>query len=353
MKQTVLCGILLWACHTATLLAQDDEFVSPRFRNNLPTPTATPPPPAVPTPTINTPTSDKPATEIGDKDNATAKSDKGDKGDKGNKGEKGEKSAPNPYDKVKVVEKAVPVYTFNSERRYTVIHELDGEQFVPAQYQSGNNDVSPLYPGDVNIRIGAQTITFEGVKNLDEFQILSKFTDRIGYIYELMDKKGQPARFKVVLDQDKYVNLLYFFSKVLGEHTFFLAQKTEQDRAAELTYFTPKNELFVRGYQNLLDVTVHPYTMQRDITTGEKPIVLKATDNIAFGFQENSVATPQGTFSIKKANTFAYMMDGFPSVSSVVEIQTQGKPGKVLIFLNYKQQIEFIEVEKSRYYLMP
>lgn len=355
MKQTLLSGILLWACYTATLWAQDEEFVSPRFRNNLPPPaTTTPPPPATTTPA---PVATPPAnTEKGDKTENVGKDNKGDKTktEQPKDAAKSEKSAAGrQYDKVKVVEKAPPVYTYNSERRYTVIHELDGEQFVPAQYQLGTNDIAPLYPGDVNITIGAHTIRFEGVKDLDELQILSKFSDRVGFIYELMDKKGQPARLKVVLDQDKYVNLLYFFSKALGEHTFLLAQKSEQDRALELNYFTPKNELFVRGYQNLLEVTIHPYSMQRDITSGEKPTVLKTSDNIAFGFQETSVTTPQGNFAVKKANTYAYALDGFPSVSSVVEVQTTSKSGSILLFLNYKQQIEFIEIGKSRYFLMP
>jgi hypothetical protein len=346
--------LLLSAC-SLSVCAQNDEFVSPRFRNQLPPPVTTPPP--TPPPVKETPAPQAPDLPADKKEDSKAETGKAEKtkGDKAsnNKEDKKKTTTESPYDKVKVEAKAPPTYTYNTERRYTIIHELNGEQFMPAQYQLGTNDVAPLYPGDVNITITPQSIRFEGVKDLSELQILSKFVDRIGYVYELMDKKGQPARFKVVLDQDKYVSLLYFYSKTLGEHTFFLAQKEAQDRAAELNHFTPKSELFVRAYQSLLDVKVQPYTMQKDYTTNEKPMVLKPSDNISFDFKEATVGTPQGTFSIKKANTYAYNMEEMPSVTSVVEIQTQGKPGKVLIYLNYKQQIEFIEVGTARYFLMP
>lgn len=352
--------------HSLSLYAQDEEYVSPRFRNQLPPPATTPataPTTTAPTPNKETPDqNNKPAAtatdssdekDLNNKEKTTTPKNDKEKNTPNTKEDKKKTTTENPFDKVKVEEKAPPTFTYNTERRYTVIHELDGEQFMPAQYQLGTNDVAPLFPGDVNIKISPHNLRFEGVKDLSDFQILSKFVDRVGYVYELMDKKGQPARFKVVLDQDKYVNLLYLFSKTLGEHTFFLAQKNEQDRAIELNHFTPKNELFVRAYQSLLNVKVNPYTMQKDYSKGEKPIVLKPSDNITFDFQETSVATPQGTFSIKKANTYAYLMDGHPSITSVIEIQTQGKPSKILIYLNYKQQIELIEVGTTRYFLMP
>jgi len=244
-------------------------------------------------------------------------------------------------------------FTYVSDRRYNVIHELDGEVFVPSMYQIGQGDINGLNPGQIVLNILPAKIMINGVESLGEFQILSKHPDRVGYIYELMDIKGQSARLKVVLNQEKFVDLLYFYSKSAGEHTFYLAQKKEAELASEKTYFTGKNQYFVRAYSNLIDKTFFPYSMIDDATVSDQPTKIKQSDNLSFVFGENTVTTPKGTFDIKDANTYAYNLQGFPSVKSMIEINLKGKSGKVLVFLNFKQQIELIEVANSRYFLMP
>ncbi|OWY19031.1 hypothetical protein C7N43_23415 [Sphingobacteriales bacterium UPWRP_1] len=248
---------------------------------------------------------------------------------------------------------ASATYTFVSDRRYNVIHELDGEEFIPAQYQAGQGDIKNLKPGQMMIDILPSTIQINGAEGLGNFQILSKYPDRVGYIYELMDEKGQTARLKVVVDQDNYVDLIYLFSKANGEHTFYLAQKKDSELAAEKNYFTGKNQYFIRSYGNLVEKTIFPYSVVENATAGDQPVRIKQADNISIVFNEKTVSTPKGTFDIKEANTFAYNLEGFPAVKSMIEIALKGKPGKMYVFLNFKQQIEFIEVANTRYFLMP
>lgn len=244
-------------------------------------------------------------------------------------------------------------YTFVSDRRYNVIHELDGEEFVPAQYQAGQGDMKNLKPGQMMIDIFPSNIRINGAEGLGDYQILSKYPDRVGFIYELMDQKGQSARLKVVVNQDNYVDLIYLYSKASGEHTFYLAQKKDSELAADKNYFTGKNQYFVRSYSNLIEKTIYPYSVVADATSSDQATRIKQSENTAITFNEKSVNTPQGTFDIKEANTFAYNLQGFPAVKSMIEINLKGKPNKMYVFLNFKQQIEFIEIANARYFLMP
>lgn len=247
----------------------------------------------------------------------------------------------------------VESFTYVSDRRYNVIHELDGEMFVPSQYQIGQGEIKGLNLGQVILNILPAKVMISGVESLGEFQILSKYPDRVGFIYELMDLKGQSARLKVVVNQEKYVDLLYFFSKTAGEHTFYLALKKDTELAAEKTYFTGKNQYFVRAYSNLIDKTFYPYSIIEDATKTDQASRVKQSDNLTIAFTDKTVTTPKGTFEIKDANTYAYNLQGFPGVKSMIEINLKGKAGKMMVFLNFKQQIELIELANTRYFLMP
>lgn len=301
--------------------------------------TETPPPPTPPVPAETTPQA--PAQEGKDKTSNEAAKKTSEKNTQNSKAEKKE-------DMPEIA------YTFTTDRRYENIHEINGEEFFPAKHQIGQGSPTTVLPGDIYVRILEQFVEVKGVKDIPaRIQLVSKSVSKVGFVYELMDSKGQPARLKIVVDQDKFVNLIYFYSKSLGEHTFFLAEKAPEERAADLGFFTPQKELFVRAYQNLLDKTVKPYALIEDYTLSDRQKMLKPTSNVSITFKETTVSTPQGTFDIKKADTFAYQLEGFPNIASMIEISTKGKPGKVYVFINYMQNIELIQVENTRYFLMP
>lgn len=244
-------------------------------------------------------------------------------------------------------------FTMASVKRYNVIHELNGQEFIPAGYQVEQGDISKIKAGEIKIKLLENKVIIAGVENLGAFTIASKFPDRVGYIYELMDMNNKPARFKVVVDQDKYVQLLYFYSKTLGEHTFFLAEQEEAELEADKTYFTLKSTNFVRVYSNLIDKKIIPYSTQKSNMIGNEPEKISRGQNIFFEFHEKDVVTPVGTFEIKKASTFAFSSNTFPAVKSMIEIETKGKGGKITVYLNFKQQVEFIETDNTLYFLMP
>ncbi|MGB0839153.1 MAG: hypothetical protein ACPGXL_03375, partial [Chitinophagales bacterium] len=79
-------------------------------------------------------------------------------------------------------------YTFISDKRYAVIHELEGEVFIPATHQIEQTKPINLAAGDVRIILNSRQVRFMGVEALKgfRFQTMSKFEDRVGYIYKLM-----------------------------------------------------------------------------------------------------------------------------------------------------------------------
>ena len=139
----------------------------------------------------------------------------------------------------------------------------------------------------MKIYIGLRELHFQGIEELEErsFNIISKHRERVGFIYELLDDKGQEARLKVVVDQNKYVNLLYFNSKKYGEHTFFLAEKSDAKLAQQKSHFTPKTQYFVRGYAHLIGRDIFPFQRFNQLEN-ETVVDISKQENCAISFRE-------------------------------------------------------------------
>ena len=342
-----LLFVVLIGCSTySNLLAQDEE--SPRFsrdysytKEKQPDPPPPPPPPPAEEQTTTPPNSPPTST--------TTPTDSKNSGGKPQKpASKDSKNTDSQID-------TAFYYTYTTDRRYNVIQEVDGEKFYPSHYQAGGDEKIEIPAGKVAVTVQKGALKIDGIDGLNPglFSIISKTEQKVGFVYELMDKKNQPARFKIVIDQtDKYVVLLYFYSKMLGEYTFYLAEKTDEQHSIDASYFTPKSMYFVRSYGNLVEKELHPYSMVKDIAITDKPTPIKQTDNITIRCTDTSISLPEGSFDIKEANSYAYNLDGFPSVRSMIEIKTKGKT-KIGIFLNFKQQIEFIQIGNTRYFLKP
>lgn len=345
-KITLLSLSLL--CFSLSVFAQDDDE-SPRFsrdysytKEKTETPTTTE---ETQTPT----TTEKIQTEAVATDTTQTNNAKTEDPNKPapQKGKKGKQ--------LEIVPDTVFHYTYNTDRRYNVIQEIDWEEFFPAEYQEGTGEKVPVKAGQMRLQVQGGTLQIDGVDPLapGKYQIVSKTEGKVGFVYELMDRKNQPARFKVVIDQDKYVNLLYFYSKTMGEYTFYLAEKSDEELSGENSYFTPKNLYFVRSMGNLVDKELRPYAMIKDVTLSDRLTPIKQTDHIVIRCTDTSISMPEGTFDIKEANSYVYNLEGYPSVRSMMEVKLKSKPGKIVIFLNFKQQIEFIQINDTRYFLKP
>lgn len=243
-------------------------------------------------------------------------------------------------------------HTYITDKRYSVIYELEEEQFFPAGYQLEQSTPEDVAAGQIIVSIYSQKIWIQGIEDIGTFHIISKKADKVGFVYELMDENNTPARFKVVTDQNRYVNLLYLYSKTLGEHTFFLAEKEETEVAADNNYYTSQEQFFVRSFRNLINKTIKPYAMMTSIVESNETTKIEQSQNINFEFTDKNITTPEGTYTIKEANTYEYKLTGYPGVRSMIEVSLKGKRDKLYIFLNFKQQIEIIEMGEFRYFLM-
>lgn len=244
-------------------------------------------------------------------------------------------------------------YTFVSEKKYNVIHELSEETIVPGFYQYKQGEPKQLAAGDIIIRFTERTIYINGLEGIEQFQVMSKYKAPVGYIFDLMDAAYRQAKLKVILDTKQHVDFIYLRTDLQGEHTFYLAQKDEQSLAADQSYFTPKDMYFVRSYVNLIDKDIYPYSYIEDASASDQASTIEKSQNMVFSFSNETINTPKGSFKIKEAPTFEYKLKGYPAVKSMIAIKLKGKPNEMYVFLNFKQQIEIIEIGNSRYFLLP
>ncbi len=244
-------------------------------------------------------------------------------------------------------------YTYDREQRYSVIHELNGEIFVPGGVQEGNGKVQYIEAGDVVIKLNKGSVNIVGIsEEWNSFELVQKRQDvKLGYVYELMDQKARPAVLKIVLDEDKFVQLLYFQSKAIGEYTFYLPQRTAEEESEDEAYYTFMGEYFYRDYSNLVDKKIVPYKMIKNVDQTNIPERIPKSKNYFFEFKDDQVTTPLGTFPIKRAKTFAYRLPGHDTVRFMIEVELKDKIKYLYIFLDYKSEIYFMEIDNARFFL--
>ena len=245
-------------------------------------------------------------------------------------------------------------YTYATDRKYEVVHELNNQFFLPSEVIEGNDSPYEVAPGDVLIRLTSMNIQIKGIEGLDILRINNKYKDKVGFVYEVYNTHRDIAKLKIVVDQDNFVNLLYFYSKEMGEYTFLLKERSREELSRMRTHFTSKSELMVRGYDQMIDHTFVPYSIVKQYKRNNFPEPIQIEDNIEFSFKEKEVRTPVGTFRVKKAKTFAFKLEGYPGIRAMTEISLKDtKYDKMFVFLNFKQNIEIIQIGDHRYFLMP
>lgn len=246
-------------------------------------------------------------------------------------------------------------YSYISDKKYRTVHEFKDQVFVPAAYQLKLEEPNKINAGKVVIRFSNNQVIFEGSKELPEpFFISNKYQDRkVGFVFELMDKRNRPAKLKAVLDKDNYVFLFYFYSKKWGEHSYYLAEKSAYELAEDKSYFTSRSKYFIRSYSNLVNKKITPYTYVADLEGGGDQEKIRKDDNFFFEFQEKQLVTHKGTFEIKNAKTFEYQLKENPAIKARIELDLKGKIKKAFIYINFKKEVEFIDIGNERYFLLP
>ncbi len=244
---------------------------------------------------------------------------------------------------------AKDAYTYQTDRSFNSIHEVDHYKFCPNIYQ---NTLFSAYTAEneVSIEILGDSLRINGIDWLPNYHINARFQVVNNFVFDLMDSDSpeEITRMRIINDKHGHTRFLFLYSEAIGPHVFYLPErdKAEQARAKEL--YTAKNENFVRSYVNLLDKTFTPYQSGRykNIPQGQETQI--HFDEYFVGLQ---TASGEHKFPIKEATTYELQSVDFPSVRSYIVVKTKNTKRPILVYLNFKQEIECIEVEGQRYFL--
>ena len=253
-------------------------------------------------------------------------------------------------------------YTYQTDKSFTTIENLVGKTFVPNAYMEGVGNKAIVEAGDVKVHIGADFVAFDGVDGLHYFNVTDKKPSYDGYSFNLVDLRGSNlSEFTVVTDPAYQVQLLHLNSRKYGEHTFFLPQKSKEELKAEHKYFTPKNITLIAAYGMLIDKTINPYKELADYTNPAavtEKVSMKRDLNVSFSNEQvtvnSKVAAEDFAYDIKKVKIKEVSSTKVPYAVKMFEMKVKrndNKVRKVKVFLNAVNQIEFIELKDTRYFL--
>jgi len=244
-------------------------------------------------------------------------------------------------------------YTYQYDKAFLNIHEIDGYTFRPYMYQH-NNEWMYVGSDSIKILIKGNQLKIQGIEGLADQTVMASYPAHYNFIYDvLVDEKTQVmARWRLITERHHYVRYLYLQIGELSNndfYIFYLPRKEGGHLAQEKIQYTDKNRYFVRSYINLINKEIKPFAK------GAYQVVeVEDSLNIQFGEYDivlNEKGQNPHKYRIQRAKTFAYQSVEFPSTRSRIEVYLKEKKAPILIFLNYKQQIECIEIEGSRYFL--
>ncbi len=249
-------------------------------------------------------------------------------------------------------------YTYQKDRPFNDIRQLQGQTFVPQTYTAGTFGKTDVKAGQVKIHIGNSMVHIEGVPSLGSFNIIAATSTRLGYEFKLMDGRGySSSKMKVVLDQHNFVELVYLYSKKYGEFTFFLPSKTQKDLEEERAYFSAKKSTLIEGESDFEDLSLVPY--KRIIDTNNpsavsEKISMKKGVSFKIGTKYVTIKSENKTknYKLKRKKVSLASLKSRPDITEVLEIKTRGRKNNIKMFLNEKNEIEFFDFNNTRYMLM-
>ena len=249
-------------------------------------------------------------------------------------------------------------YTYQKDRPFNNIRQLQGQTFVPQEYSNGTLGKTQVKAGEVKIHIGNSMVHIDGVPSLGSFNIVAATSTRVGYEFKLMDSRGyNTSKMKVVLDRHNFVELVYLYSRKQGEFSFFLPSKTKRDLEKERAYFTSKKSTILETKDDLDSLSLVPYkqiiAVNNPLSVNEKISMKKQR---SFNFGTNYVIFRSGKkeqkFKLAKSKITPISLEDYPKVVEVWEVKTKGRKNNIYIFLNKRNEIEFFDINNIRYSLL-
>lgn len=248
-------------------------------------------------------------------------------------------------------------YTYQKDKRFTHVKQLNGQTFVPQEYIEGKGGRVFVRPDKIKIHISSAKMAFEGVDKLGFFNIVAKTKTKTGFNFKLTDGRGRDFSKLIIVMNGEYVRSMHLTSKKLGEYTFFLPQKSKSQLKQERRYFsstrTTKSETYdelckepIVPYQQIRNVN-NPYSFLEKISVKQKFSIDFAEGSVLFKDRKDSKR-----YRVKRVKKRDLTIKDNPAVKQVLDVKIKDKAKRIKVFLNDKNQIEFIELKGTRYLLM-
>ncbi len=246
-------------------------------------------------------------------------------------------------------------YTYQREKRFEKVEQVIGQTFVPQEYAAGYGNHTEVEAGDVKIHFTTNTVKIEGIEGIGTYTIVAKSKSRTGYDFKLADSRGyELSELKLLLDRDKYVAGIYFYSRKSGELSFTLPEKTQSQLQKERNYFTAKTANKVSVFNDLMGKNIMP---AKYLTNTEQAVMESISINDKFGFKFNegkvSISSLRGskTYNVKRSKQTKYQGKD-PKVKNVLQVKLTDTKQPMKLYLNEQHQIEYIELNNTKYFLM-
>ena len=246
-------------------------------------------------------------------------------------------------------------YTYQREKRFEKIEQVVGQTFVPQEYAAGYGKHTEVEAGDVKIHFMANSVKIEGIEGLGSYTIVARSKSRTGYDFKLADSRGyELSELKLLLDRDRYVAGIYFYSRKSGELSFALPEKTQSQLQKERNYFTAKAANKVSVFNDLLGKSIMPikYLANTDNSVMES---ISINDKFGFKFSERQVTVSSlrgsKTYSVKRSKQLKYTGKD-PKVKNVLEVKLADNKQAMKLYLNEQHQIEYVELNNTKYFLL-
>ncbi len=256
-------------------------------------------------------------------------------------------------------EEEVIKYTYASDKQFNRVQDFTGYTFIPNEVEEGEFGPELIGEGDVKILFTENIVYFKGVEGYSSININSKNPFNLGYEFEWMDVNNPSisGKLRIICDQQNFVQLIYINSRETPEYAFFMPLKSEYLLEQEAAYFTSKKDVEARAYPSLDGKAIYPYRMIEDLRTRVPEERVYIEDSIYLKFELEKMHYKKGeldkTYTIKKAKTMEYRFPGKPEIKFLIEIAVEEVNEKFKIYVNSRNQIEAIELRKSRFFLKP
>lgn len=250
-------------------------------------------------------------------------------------------------------------YSYQGEVFISNPVQLNRRTFIPAEHEEGRGWRRNLEIGEVKIVLNGTQLKFEGVKDLPTFNILAQTITSTGFDFKLTDGRGTVFSKMKIVTENGFVKLIYLTSRKYGDHTFYLAEKTNSDLAREKAFYTHHNFGKFSFYRELKDVIVKPYLVNNNVNSPyEINKVVPISQNFSIAFSDKSVTffennQARATYEVKRVKRKETRLKDNTGVKSVMELILKTKePRKIKLFFDKEHFLQCIQINEVRYSLM-